>query len=469
MAKQAPQESRNRQVRPEVLKTAAGAAVMLLIMVTGARSQDEATSMKPAYNVLYTFNGGTNGSNPNLFGTDQGLIQDKDGNLYGTTPDGGYVTTAPFSACPAGCGVVYKLDKAGKETVLYTFQGSPDGAGPVGSLVRDEEGNLYGTTPYGGSNSFLSAGTVFKVDPEGKETVLHSFSGTDGSHPSAGLVRDEEGNLYGTAPDGGISQTTCFGFGCGVVFKIDPSGTETTLYSFTGGADGGKPIAGLIRDENGNLYGTTNEGGSSLGGVVFKLDRYGKETVLYNFIGGSSGGGPFSGLVRDEQGNLYGTANSGGDLTGVCQSFGCGVVYKLDPFGKETVLYAFKGGSDGVSPFGRLIREGDRLYGTTEFGGVSGSVCFGFGCGTVFEVSPAGKETVLYKFTGGADGAMPFVGLVSDEQGDLYGTTGYGGDLTSSQSSCYAMGQGCGVVFKLKPGECKDADDASETSAPDGD
>ena len=459
MVNQAQQQSRNRQISLGLLKTAAGVPVMLLTMATGARSQDEANSMRPAYNVLYTFTGGTDGSNPNLFGTDAGLIRDKEGNLYGATPDGGYVTTAPFSPCLAGCGVLYKLDKAGKETVLYTFHGSPDGSGPVGSLVRDEEGNLYGTTPFGGSNSFLSAGTVFKVDPEGKETVLHNFSGTDGSHPGAGLVRDEEGNLYGTAPDGGISQTACFGFGCGVVFKVDHYGAETTLYSFTGGADGGKPLAGLIRDEDGNLYGTTNQGGSSGGGVVFKLDRYGNETVLYNFTGGPSGSGPFSGLVRDEQGNLYGTANSGGDFSGVCQGFGCGVVYKLDPFGKETVLYAFKGGSDGVSPYGRLIRERDKLYGTTEFGGVSGTACFGFGCGTVFEVNPAGKETLLYKFTGGADGAMPFVGLVRDEEGNFYGTTGYGGDLTSLQPDCYAMGQGCGVVFKLKSDECRDADD----------
>lgn len=435
------------------LKTAVAVAIVFFSVANAARSQEEDAIKTPTYNVLYTFTGGTDGSNPNLFGSDKGLIRDKEGNLYGTTPDGGYMTSAPFSACLAGCGVVYKLDKTGKETVLHAFQGSPDGSGPVGSLIRDEEGNLYGTTPGGGSDSALSGGTVFKLDAEGKETVLHSFSGTDGTHPVAGLVRDEEGNLYGTAPDGGISQTACFGFGCGVVFKVEPCGTTTVLYSFTGGADGGKPFAGLIRDEDGNLYGTTDEGGSYGAGTVFKLDRYGKESVLYSFTGRADGFGPFSGLVRDEEGDLYGTANNGGNFSGVCQGFGCGVVYKLDRYGKQTVLHAFTGGSDGVSPFGRLIREGDSLYGTTEFGGVSGSACFGFGCGVVYKVDRDGKETLLYTFTGAADGAMPFVGLVRGEEGSFFGTTGYGGDLTSANGDCHAMGQGCGVVFKLKTAE----------------
>jgi uncharacterized repeat protein (TIGR03803 family) len=168
---------------------------------------------------------------------------------------------------------LYKVDPTGKETVLYSFAGGFDGAFPYAGLVRDVAGNLYGTTVYGGISRACPSGcgVVFKLDPTGKETVLHSFAGgADGGNPLAGLVRDTAGNLYGTTSYGG-DLSGCGGFGCGVVFKLDPTGTETVLYSFTGGPDGGHPWAGLVLDAAGNLYGTTYYGGASGQGVVFQL------------------------------------------------------------------------------------------------------------------------------------------------------------------------------------------------------
>ena len=189
----------------------------------------------------------------------------------------------------------------------------------------------------------------------GKETVLHGFSGSggDGEFPLAGLVRDAAGNLYGTTSDGGIYGGVCGGFGCGTVFKVDKTGKETALYSFTGDPDGSNPYAGLVRDAAGNLYGTTYSGGStSFGGTAFKLDTKGVETVLYNF-GAQNGDGlfPTGGLIRDAAGNLYGTTQRGG-------ASGFGAVFKVDKTGKETVLYSFAGGTDGSTPFiDGLVRD----------------------------------------------------------------------------------------------------------------
>jgi uncharacterized repeat protein (TIGR03803 family) len=260
-------------------------------------------------------------------------MRDEAGDLYSTTEAGGLVGQ--------DLGVVFKLDRADKETVLHTFTGGADGAFPFAGLIRDDQGNLYGTTRYGGT---YDVGTVFNVDPTGKEAVLYSFTGgTDGANPYAGLIRDKEGNLYGTTLYGGDLSCTLEGpFGCGVVFRIDRSGQETVLHSFTGGGDGGFPAAGLIQDEEGNLYGTTQFGGlascSFYCGVVFKLDLTGKETVLHSFTGYADGSNPFAGLIRDETGNLYGTASAGGPGTE-----NNGVVFKLDRMGKETVLHTFTG------------------------------------------------------------------------------------------------------------------------------
>jgi len=281
-------------------------------------------------------------------------------------------------------------------------------------------------------------------------TVLYSFTGgVDGGVPAAGLIRDEAGNLYGTTSAGGSS-------GAGVVFKLDPSGKETVLYSFTGGADGGIPVGSLIRDQVGNLYGTTVGGGNFTSpmcagfgcGVIFKLDPSGNETVLHAFTNGADGGSPMAALIRDEAGNVYGTASTGGNGSSSCP-FGCGLVFKLDSSGNETVLYTFSGSADGASPDASLLRDGSgNFYSSAQFGGnFTSPVCAGFACGVIFKLDLSGKETVLHTFNG-TDGASPYDGLTRDAAGNLYGTTGYG-DNTSA--SCPNGSSGCGVVFKLNP------------------
>ena len=321
--------------------------------------------------VLYNFTGGADGNQPFA-----DLIRDAKGNLYGTTFWGG--GSAPCNG-GNGCGVVFRLDTTGKETVLHAFTGTGgDGANPYDGLVQDPNGNLYGTTVYGGSSGACSGGcgVVFEVTEAGKEEVLHSFSaGTDGANPYAGLVRDAEGNLYGTTNSGGS-------YGEGTVFKLDNTGRERVLYTFTGGADGGQPLLGyLLRDAEGNLYGTTVRGGapscSFLCGTVFELERSGKETVLHGFVGGTDGANPYAGLVGDAEGNLYGTTNQGG-------ASGYGTVFKLDKAGNETLLHTFTGtGGDGAYPFDDLLRDAKgNLYGTTFGGGANG--CFGYGCGIAF-------------------------------------------------------------------------------------
>jgi uncharacterized repeat protein (TIGR03803 family) len=302
--------------------------------------------------VLHAFTGGGDGANPQA-----GLISDGSGNLYGTTAKGG----------PSGNGVVFKLSPGGTYTVLHSFTGS-DGGTPEASLIADSSGNLYGTTEAGGppaqSCGGLGCGVVFKLSPGGTYTVLHSFAGgsIDGANPAAGLIADSKGNLYGTTAKGGPS-------GNGVVFKLGPDGTETVLHAFTG-SDGANPEA-LLADSKGNLYGTTISGGGSGAGVVFKLSPGGTYTVLQAFCSISSSGcnegtNPTAGLTADSSGNLYGTTSSGGP------SFE-GTVFKLSD-GTYTVLYSFTGGSDGANPQAGLIADSKgNLYGTTNGGGASGN------------------------------------------------------------------------------------------------
>jgi len=395
----------------------AGAALALVaILVTAVFS---GSAQAQTFTLLYTFTGGADGGDP--IG---GLIMDGQDNLYGTTAEGGN------PACPHGCGTVFKLDTTGKETVLYSFTGTgKDGFFPSASLVRDAQGNLYGTTQGGGTGKY---GTVFELDPTGNETILYSFTGAgDGATPRSGLVLDDQGNLYGTTDSGG--NLTCDGgLGCGTVFKVGPSGTETVLHSFTGmGGDGVVPSGGLALDAQGNLYGTTEFGGeygSPFGyGTVFKVDGTGKETVLHSF-NLTDGYDPWAGLVLDALGNLYGTTRQGSP--GVAG--GPGVVFKLTKKNKETVLHRFGRPNDGLFPTAGVVRDAQgNLYGTTSSGGF-------WNCGTVFKIDKTGKETLLYVFTGGSDGASPYAGLVQDAQGNLYGTT------TGS------FGTG-GTVFKITP------------------
>ena len=371
---------------------------------------------------------------PDGLGPYAGVVLDQKGNLYGTTASGGN----PQACNGTGCGVVFRLTPAGKESI-YRFcsqQGCTDGAVPSAGLVFDHQRNLYGTT-YGGGAYGL--GTVFRINPEGKETVLYSFCAQhgcpDGAQPLGGVVLDGNGNLYGTTNGGGTSQN-------GTVFKLTPDGQETVLHSFCGqlcGNDGIEPKAGLVFDQAGNLYGTTVLGGSGSGllggGTVFKLTPEGNESVLYSFCSlanCSDGSGPTSGLVLDRNGNLYGTTPGGGN-----EKFGSGVVFKLTPDGTETVLYSFCGQTnctDGAYPLaGVVFGPGGKLYGTTDSGGETGIG------GVVFEVSPQG-EKVLHSFgVQATDGQVPQAGLVFDRQGNLFGTTTSGGANHG------------GVVFKLAP------------------
>jgi uncharacterized repeat protein (TIGR03803 family) len=360
------------------------------------------------FTILYQFQSSSDGYDPN------DVIRDSAGNLYGTTLAGG---TTIF-------GTVFKLDTSGKKTILYNFSGGTDGAEPHGALVMDSNGNLYGTTEFGGNlkvscEGMQGCGVVFKVDASGYERVLYTFTGgADGGQPLAGLTMDDAGNLYGTTTGGGLPGCNYFAVGCGVVFKLDTSGHETVLHSFSGGTDGGAPESPLLRDSAGNLYGMTT-GVNTSQGTVFKVDISGKETVLHVFSG-QDGSQPYGTLLRDSNGNLYGTTYGGGDLT-QCNGSGCGVVFKLSPTGKEHVLYAFTDGTDGGRPLAGLTRDKHgNLYGTSAVGGQS-AYC----CGVVFEVSPKGQETVLHTFTG-TDGASPMTSLIQDTSGKLYGST-YGG------------------------------------------
>ena len=378
---------------------------------SGAGGQGAVYKLDPNGNatVLYAFPGATDGQEP----YNNALIFASDGQLYGTTGYGG----------KTGAGVLYQLNRDGNEMVLYSFaQFTVDGFGqPTGGVIRDSKGNFYGTTFIGQADMGYGYGVVYKVDTAGHATVLHNFTnGPDGGNPYGGVILDSKGNLYGTASGGGASNA-------GVVFKIDTSGNETVLYSFTGDADGGYPYGGLFLDPEGNLYGTTNGGGASGAGVVFKVDKSGKETVLYSFTGGTDGGSPFGGVIRDSAGNFYGTTNGGG-------ASGAGVVFKVDTAGNETVLYSFTGGADGGGPLWVVLARDSagNLYGTTSGGGASSA-------GVVFKVDTAGNETVLYSFTGGADGGNPYVGVIFGPGGNLYGTADTGGASSA------------GVVFEITP------------------
>ena len=322
--------------------------------------------------------------------------------------------------------------------VVYTFPNGQAGAAAHAGVIRDGSGNLYGSTFYGG-NSNLGRGNVFKLAPDGTETLLYSFTGgTDGGLP-AGLTMDAAGNLYGTTQQGGVIEG-CQGHGCGVVFEIAAGASETVLYTFTGASDGANPQSGVILDKKGNLYGTTIGGGTDGFGTVFELTAKGKEKVLYSFAGGADGKSPISGLAADKAGNLFGTTNLGGNDAN-CNGYGnngCGTVYEVGPDGTHSVLYVFTGAADGGNPVGGLLSDNaGNLYGTTEVGGLTAG-CGGFGCGTVFKLAAGGALTTLYTFTGGSDGGQPVATLVSDSGGNLYGTTLF-------------WGQGYGVVFALAP------------------
>ncbi len=407
-------------------KTKAAFAILAPLLLATAVITQPAQAQK--FKVLHTFKGSDG------IGPDAQLVRDSSGNLYGTAGGGG------TGKCGnPGCGTAFKMDKTGKLVWVHSFWGE-DGWQPFPGLLRDAAGNLYGTTAYGGKTSHpcpsAGCGVVFKLNKNGKETVLHKFSGVDGWPPVGPLVEDQGGNLYGA---------TQYGSDGGVVFKLDKRGRETVLYSFGCGSHHGcDPGAGVILDAVDNIYGTTFIGGDlncnpGQGcGEVFKVDTGGHETVLHVFEG-SDGANPWSPLLLDSAGNLYGTTQKGGNLD--CQGgLGCGVAYKLSPNSNgtwaETVLYTFCSASncaDGQFPSaGGLIQDSaGNLYGTTIEGGA-------YAGGVVFELDASGAETVVHNFTGGADGYYPLVGVTLDVAGNLYGTATDGG------------GRGDGTVFEIQ-------------------
>jgi uncharacterized repeat protein (TIGR03803 family) len=412
---------------------------------TGSSTRSEAGGLQ----TLYNFCPGstcTDGLNPFA-----GLVMDSTGNLYGTTFEGG----ATAATSPPGFGEVFKLAPNATSPTAYSFTGNPGGSGPFAGLIRDGSGNLYGTTSFGGQ---YGAGAVFKLALNGTSpTVLYSFTGgSDGANPSASLIMDGSGNLYGTAEAGGnisaCSNNTLISPGCGTVFVLKLNGTSftfTSLHSFSGGADGANPTAGLIIDTNGNLYGTTTAGGNtSTGcantlntpgcGTVFRLKTDGSSfAVLYSFNGGVDAANPGAALTTDGPGNLYGTAVNGG-------SNNAGAVFRLTPNTNppwpEAVLYSFCSQSssqactDGANPLASLIIDAmGNLFGTT-FNGGTGNSQQRFGVGTMFQLTPTTNppwtETVLYSFcpsSGCADGFNPSASLIADDTGNLYSTTPFGG------------------------------------------
>jgi uncharacterized repeat protein (TIGR03803 family) len=367
------------------------------------------TATPPApFKVIYQYPNPTDGGGPTAR-----LLRDDQGNLYGVGGGG-----------PDNYGVIFKLSPSGQETVLYTFNGT-DGSHPEGGLVRDADGNLYGTTAYGGP---LGYGNVFKLTPGGVYTVLHNFKGApDGANPEADLLLDAAGNLYSTTVNGGKGCSNPYGAsGCGTVFKIAADGKESILYRFGDTPDGAHPAAGLVADQDGNLYGTTTAGGIVYAkefplGTVFRVTPEGKETIVYRFNGSSEGDGqyPQSTLIWGENNDLYGTTNQGGPN-------GYGTVFKLSLSGAESVLYSFpEYTGDGEFPYAGLVRGRDgNLYGTTEAGGAETNGCAGSGCGTVFRLTPDNAETLVQSFMDtGDNGCEPLTALITGREENLYGST----------------------------------------------
>ncbi len=409
------------------------ASMFALALVAFSPLPSEAGNSKAKYQVLYSFQGQPDGAEP--YG---GLTLDAGGTLYGTTEWGGSGSCS--GGYDPGCGTIFAVNSKGQETVLHSFAGSPtDGESPDAPPARDSSGNLYGVTNFGGA---YDRGTVFKLDTNGAETVLYSFCPggspcTDGAVPNSPLVLDANGSLYGTTFLGGASYYD------GAVFKLAPDGTETVLYSFSGGGEGeGSSFGGVIFDAAGSLYGTTVYGGKYDLGTVFELtphsDGTWTPTVLHSFKGTPDGAFPSGRLALDAKGDLYGTTQGGGEKgSRSCQRDGCGTVFRVTPTGKETVLYRFTGpgeGSSGFWPGGGVIRDpaGNLYGGAAAWDG-------GCGCGLIFELNKMGKLAVLHKFSPGAGGYGPTGTLVRDAAGNFYGTAQFGGQF------------GYGTVFKLTP------------------
>jgi len=390
-------------------------ALVLSLSLTPQRAQSQTLT------VLYHFTGGADGGYPT-----SDVVVDTQGNVYGTTSGGG----------SANMGTVFRVSANGKETVIHSFTGAPDGAFPSAGLLADKNGNLYGTTYHGGDLScdptFGGCGTVFKIDHTGKETILHSFEADEGTNPLAGLISDTQGNLYGTTFQGGDLGCASNEIGCGTIFELDKNGRFTVLHVFAGAPDAANVSARLTLDAQGNLYGTSEAGGDfdcspNYGGcgTVFRLDTTGHNTVLHSFLGYPTDGEvPEAPVFLDAAGNVYGTAYAGGANVD-------GTMFRIDPAGNQ-VFYSFPSGFGPSGPEGPLVpKTGGFVFGATLGGGRHSS-------GTIFRLDKNGRLATIHTFDG-ADGDSPMGGLVRDVAGNLYGTTYFGGKF------------GVGVVFKLSP------------------
>jgi uncharacterized repeat protein (TIGR03803 family) len=372
------------------------------------------------------------------------LLQATNGDLYGTTFEGG-ANTNVLCVSSGSCGTIYKITPGGALTTLYNFcsqSNCTDGANPQRALIQATNGNLYGTTVAGGTHASCfngeSCGTIFKITPGGTLTTVYNFCSqsncTDGTFPEGELVQTADGTFYGTTSSGGDAN------GDGTVFKISPSGVLTTLHTFDG-TDGDGPTGGLVLAANGNFYGTTLDGGANGDGTVFEITPNGTFTALHSFDG-TDGSSPGPELVQGTDGDLYGITQIAGANGPVD-----GTVFKITPSGTLTTLYNFCSQSncvDGETPVAGLIQATDgEFYGVTALGGANSR-------GTVFKITSSGTLTTLYSFcpqTGCATGQTPEARLVQDTDGTFFGTTWIGGDTTGS---CGHFG--CGTVFSLSVG-----------------
>ncbi len=369
-----------------------------------------------------------NGADGDGYFPNSGLILGPDGNFYGLTDAGG-----ANDADEGGAGTVFKITPDGVESVFYSFDspvyGGNDIATTPNSLLLGADGNFYGTSR--GDGAF-----VFKITPGGAESTVYVFgdSGSDdGTGPNA-LIQGKDGNLYGVTGGGGA-------LSFGIVFKLTTSGEETVLYTFAGKpGDGGSPSS-IIQASDGNFYGTTFIGGTHNLGTVYKITPDGAETVLYSFgTNDNDGTRPETGLVQGTDGNFYGTTLEGG-------AHSLGTVYKVTPEGTETVLYSFSGNPDGEIPNAPLVKGADgNFYGSTAEGGTHG-------VGTVFQITSEGAETVVWTFQSmsDTDGAGPVGPVLFDTDGNIWGTT-YGGGAVTIPSGVDACAGGCGAVFEIKDG-----------------
>ena len=337
------------------------------------------------------------GSQPSV-----GVILAEDGTYWGST----YFGDNPV-CLPAGCGNVFQITPKGEMSFEHSFQRT-DGGSPRGSLVQDANGNLYGTTEDGGNwvmcaPGGLGCGTIFEITPNGTFNTLHLFSGTpgDGANPVGGLIQASNGNFYGTTSSGGHSTANCSPSGCGTVYRMTPKGVVTVIHSFCQQpdcVDGGDPVGSLVEGSDGALYGTTSFGGPSLWGTVFKLTPEGQFTILYNFCSLSNcsdGGAPEAALIQATDGNFYGTTTYSGN-SGSCR-YGCGTLFRMTPQGELTTLYSFEG-TPGFEPAGGLLQATNGLFcGSTNSSLIS---CY-TDCGTIFSLDMGlGPFVALQRDTG---------------------------------------------------------------------